>query len=196
MEAVAILTCVNERWSPQIGDPSVLGWLTVLAYAVAALLSARCARVQPEDRRFWQVLALLLAALCVNKQLDLQSAMTATARCIALAEGWYDDRRPFQIRVIKTIVAAGFLGLCVAIWHFRAALPRIRLAMVGTALLVTFVAVRAVGFHDVDTLIGLHVGPARMNWILELSGLVLITINAASVGLGVTFPPLPRRAPR
>ena len=28
-----------QRWSPQIGDPGVTGWLTVLAYALCAMLA-------------------------------------------------------------------------------------------------------------------------------------------------------------
>ena len=29
------------RWKPEIGDPTFMGWFTVVAYAVAALLAVR-----------------------------------------------------------------------------------------------------------------------------------------------------------
>ena len=39
--------------------------------------------------------ALLLAALCVNKQFDLQSLFTAIGREISHQGGWYERRRDF-----------------------------------------------------------------------------------------------------
>jgi hypothetical protein len=38
--------------------------------------------------------------------------------------------------------------------------------------------VRAVGFHHFDEVINFRVNDVRMNWVLELSGLVLISVNA------------------
>lgn len=74
-----LTACVAERWSPVIGDPQITGWVTVAAYVVAALMSA-AVWLRLKGRRgrvFWAMVALLLAALAVNKQLDLQSALTA-----------------------------------------------------------------------------------------------------------------------
>jgi hypothetical protein len=50
--------------------------------------------------------------------------------------------------------------------------------VLGFAFVLGFVVIRAVGFHDVDELINTQVMTVRVNWILELSGLVLILLAA------------------
>ncbi len=34
-----LVTCVFEFWSPKIGDPTAIGWLTVAVYALTAILA-------------------------------------------------------------------------------------------------------------------------------------------------------------
>ena len=94
-----ILGCTFETWSPGIGDPTVWGWLTVVIYAVATLVTAQVARVGPfprytrlKERVFWTCLALGLAALTVNKQLAQggrtirQTNMVMTTLCTAAGD--------------------------------------------------------------------------------------------------------------
>ena len=188
----ALLDCALARWSPRIGDPSAMGWLTVAAYAAAALLAVAAAVRVPAaaparrtERLFWMASAVALALLSVNKQLDLQSFLTAVGRCTAKAQGWYDDRRAMQRDVVL-----GLIGLCLAagavlLWRLRRTLRRTGPAAAGLVLIATFVLVRAVGFHHVDALIGLRVGGARVNWLLELGGLAVFTLGTlAALGRG------------
>ncbi len=83
-------SCALERWSPRIGDPSLMGWLTVGVYLLAGLValwvlaSARFpAATRGRERLFWLFVALILFFLAINKQLDLQSYLTAVGRCVA-----------------------------------------------------------------------------------------------------------------
>ena len=85
-----MIDCVLARWQPVIGDPTWQGWATVLVYlATMGLALAAVGRIGPGDGRhtreriFWLVTALGMAALAVNKQLDLQSALTAAGHCLA-----------------------------------------------------------------------------------------------------------------
>ena len=169
--------CISSRWSPEIGDPTLMGWLTVAAYAVAGVACLLTARRSLEPR-FWVILGLVMLALAVNKQLDLQSALTAMGRCISQMQGWYEERRAVQRRVIIGLIAAAVALMLLMLWAMRRNLGRVSLAIVGTAFVLGFVAVRAAGFHHVDTLINTTVGSARMNWVLELTGIVLILLNA------------------
>jgi hypothetical protein len=83
---------LNElRWRPEIGDPSFMGWFTVVAYGIVALLAARV-RLKGKDR-IWLAVTLGMAALCVNKQLDLQSLFTHIGRVASHHLGWYEQRR-------------------------------------------------------------------------------------------------------
>jgi len=191
-----ILTdCVFDRWSPGIGDPTVMGWVTVAAYGVAAILCfATFHRSGGKSVRFfWLVLAVLLAFLMINKQLDLQSALTAVGRCVSKMQGWYEERKPVQVLFIIGII---FASLIFGWVMFRAMRQHVRttwLAMVGLVFLLSFVAVRAIGFHDFDVFIGLRIYNIRMNWVLELGGITMIAANAAWL---ILFPKHEMRAPK
>jgi len=185
MEWRELVACIGEVWRPAIGDPHLMGWVTVGCYLGTAFLAVMVLGRGPFMRRrvraFWAVLAGIMLFLAVNKQLDLQSAMTAAGRCIAIAEGWYGDRRRVQVTVILGICAAGLVLVVLGFAALRHDLRRNAIAVAGLALVVSFVLVRAVGFHDVDALIGMSVADIRMNWLLELSGLVLISANAVAL---------------
>lgn len=173
-------TCVMTHWSPGIGDPDVTGWLTVLVYllcAVAAALTWHRLRDAP-GRGFWALMAGLMMLLAINKQLDLQSALTAAGRCLALAQGWYDQRQVVQTGFILVLLVVVILGMAWGSVRLRGQLARDGLALVGAAVLAAFVLVRAVGFHHVDALIGLHPLGVSANYLFENAGLLLIGVNA------------------
>lgn len=171
--------CVFDTWSPGIGDPSIGGWITVAGYILATLLTALVYwRRITRHQMFWFLLTVLLGLLALNKQLDLQSALTAIGRCVAQAQGWYEDRRIVQLGFI---LAVGLIGLVATIsiaWSLRRGLSQIWLALLGFAFLVTFVVIRAAGFHHVDHMIGTEFAGLRINWVLELSGIIMISLNA------------------
>jgi hypothetical protein len=55
-----------------------------------------------------------MAFLAANKQLDLQSLMTAADRGMTKAEGWYERRRPIQAIFIIAMALAGVAGVASA----------------------------------------------------------------------------------
>lgn len=178
-----VWTCFDDRWSPTIGDPSVMGWVTVAAYGLTALLTAKLAvsRSGAPERFFWLMLALLLAALTVNKQLDLQSALTAFARCLSKAQGWYENRKGVQTGFILGLLAASTIFLIALGLAMRRHLRRTWLAVLGACFLTGFVAIRAVGFHHFDVLIKSDFNGIRINWLLELGGIGLILANVIAL---------------
>lgn len=174
-----------------IGDPTALGWLTVIAYAGAALLCFRCYRLTlppavPSNRRphtplrrvFWLATTLMLLALGINKQLDLQVLVTASARALAKEEGWYQWRRPAQYAFVVFVATIGGVGLTTALWVFRKAGAWVQLAQLGVIILCTFVVVRAASFHHVDELLGTMIWIFSLNHVLELCGIGLISVAA------------------
>jgi hypothetical protein len=173
-----------QTWEPGIGDPTVLGWLTVVAYFYAAWLclqayrSARSLRAPGRLTAAWSLLTLLMIALGFNKQLDLQTLLTVVARRWALRGGWYERRRTVQVEFIETLAVCGVAALTAGAWLMRRHLREIGLAGFGAIFIVVFVLVRAASFHHVDSF--LHAGPGglRMNWILELGGIALIGVGA------------------
>ena len=182
-----ILICAHDAWSPGIGDPHIMGWITVVVYAACALAALQLSIRNPfhgpgawRERVFWAGVCALMLCLAVNKQLDLQSLMTAIGRCHAKLNGWYNERQAMQRGFIRALALGALLLALGTAWFLRASLCRNALAVLGLALVLSFVVIRAVGFHDVDKLISTDVMSIRVNWIFELSGLVLILLSALS----------------
>lgn len=171
-------------WRPGIGDPTFTGWLTVVAYFMAAWLCLRAARRSAASARatnaealIWTGLTCFLIVLGINKQLDLQSGLTAIGRALAKEQGWYRQRHQVQVLFIKTVAASAALVGAVALWLARRHLRRLGLALSGACMLLAFVVIRAASFHKVDRLIVTDFFGMRINAWLELGGI-------ATVGLG------------
>ncbi len=181
---VTTLRCAFTQWSPGLGDNNIVGWITVLVYLAAAILSARAARALggPEagrERVFWRIVAALLFFLAINKQLDLQSLFTMIGRCNAQLTGWYDMRRTIQRDFILAVGIAGVLAVGLLALLLRGILGRVWPALLGIGFVCGFVLIRAASFHDVDGLIGSWAMGLKVNWLLELPGPSLVAIVAA-----------------
>lgn len=185
MEHDSIAACIAARWFPTIGDPHLMGWLTVVLYALSAGLAALVLRregaVAGRARVFWWMILMAMAFLAVNKQLDLQSALTALGRCIALRDGWYDDRGPFQRRVLAMLGLAALAGVLAGLVALRGDLRRNLAALAGLGLVAGFVMMRAVGYHGFDALIETRIEGVRLNWVLEWIGPLMICANALAL---------------
>lgn len=170
------------RWSPGIGDPHFMGWVTAVSYLVCAVVAAFFATFlnQMEEKRecrFWMVITVLMLFLGVNKQLDLQSLFAEVGRQIALVQGWYPQRRVVQfsfIAVFVTILIGAFLWFAKA---YRDLFRRYLIASFGLLFLLGFVILRASAFHHIDEVIQYDLHGIKMNWVLELTGILLILVE-------------------
>src|SRR6218665_85264 len=142
------MATVDGRWTPGIGDPTVMGWVTVVAYLGATVLCALCA--MQESRRdggttkisratIWWVLTGIMLFLGINKQLDLQTWMTEIGRDMAHAQGWYEQRAKVQVAFIAVLGAGALLVMLWLVLAFRKASAEARLGLAGLAFLATFV---------------------------------------------------------
>lgn len=173
---------VDGEWRLGIGDPTLVGWLTVVAYFAAAFACYRRFRDAHRYARLrwnqptsgWLTLTVLLALLGINKQLDLQTWLTATARAMAVDQGWYEVRRIVQVIFIVGISAVGLVATIVAVVLARGPWRALRASLVGFVLIASYVAVRAASFHRVDMVIGYEVLGTRLNWVFELGGIACV----------------------
>jgi hypothetical protein len=195
------------HWRPGIGDPSFMGWLTVFAYLLVGWLCLRAFMVEKSGKprpyrqaipallrvlkrhwprppgparraALWLVMGSLLFALGVNKQLDLQSLVTDLGRVLAHDQGWYQQRRTVQIAFIAIVGLIGAIGLGGVVWLARGQLADFRLALGGMVFLCAFVLARASSFHHVDILIHTEFVGVQLNWLFELTGIVLVGVAA------------------
>ncbi|HYO98129.1 MAG TPA: hypothetical protein VER33_26675 [Polyangiaceae bacterium] len=167
-------------WSPGIGDPSVLGWLTVVLYIGTAgycWLVGRRLKLRSERLVFF-ALAAGLFALGINKQLDLQSALTEVGRILARRQDWYEQRAEFQKIFIVQVAVLALVGLGLIVWLTRASPLPTRAALAGAVLLSGFVVMRAASFHHVDLFIGAQWLGIRANWVLEIGGILAVLAAA------------------
>jgi hypothetical protein len=166
------------NWSPRIGDPSLLGWVTVAMYFVTTWLCWRVTAlpvaVTARERTVWRCIALLFLVLGVNKQLDIQTAVTEIGRIVAHHQGWYERRGPVQLAFVGIVAVVCLHIAAILLTHVRGAPAMARLALAGTTLVLGFVTIRAASFHHVDTLIGKSLLGFRWNWLLEIAGIAIV----------------------
>lgn len=173
-------TGIHGRWEPGIGDPTMIGWITVVAYGVAMALCYRCYRKMPpgKERRFWLGMTLVMTFLGINKQLDLQTWLTEFGRDMALEYGWYERRRMVQALFIGWLILLAVVSLQrLAVW-LKQLSRYARRAATGLVLLTLFVVIRATSFHHVDRMLGISLDGLRVNVILELGGVGVIVFAA------------------
>jgi hypothetical protein len=170
-------------WRPEIGDPSFMGWFTVAAYVACAIMAFLAARSRPGGERrsysFWSLVSLLMLLMAINKQLDLQSLLTEMGRQVARHQGWMEQRRTVQFWFIVCFGALSLAGFAGFVFAVRDLFKRFLLAFIGLFFLLSFIIIRAAGFHHFDEVLDARLLDLKMNWILELGG--IFTVLAAAV---------------
>lgn len=160
-------------------DPSPIAWFVVAAYlvgAAAAFLASRSPRRR--DARFWVGTALLLLLLGINKELDLQSVLTESARELARSFGWYEQRRLLQGLFLLALAGAGMALIVALARRLRGSSPPVQAAAAGIVLLFAFILLRAASFHHLDDWVTIDLAGIRSSWWLELAGIAVIAVSA------------------
>src|SRR5262245_54647951 len=130
----------------------------------------------PNERRAWRAISVLFLALGINKQLDLQTALTEAGRMLAHYQGWYEQRQFVQLVFIALVAMTCLIAaITLLLWVRNTPIPT-KLALIGTTMVLGYVLIRAASFHHVDRFIGRKILGLRGNWILEMSGIVLVLI--------------------
>ncbi len=170
---------VHPGWTPHISDPGYAAWLIVALYAFAAAQSWRAARAaSAPETGFWIILTLVFVALCVNKQLDLQTLLTQIGRDAARAQGWYKQRRAFQLGFIVTFATITLIGATAMLIRFRRSPFGLWLAAAGLSMQALFVVMRAASMHHADAFFRIRIGGFRLLVLLELPGIIAVIIAA------------------
>lgn len=148
--------CMSARWHVTIGDPTVAGWVVCALYAgaaVTAIVVLQRARFDQNHRRqtrvLWGTIAVVMAALALNKQLDLQSLLTALGRCLAQDQGWYEDRRLVQRDFMIALASLAAMAGGALFWMLRGSLRQNLLPLSGMAALASFIVIRGGHFFHI-----------------------------------------------
>lgn len=177
----------DGRWKPGIGDPTAMGWVTTIAYLVAAFFCLRSSFTVPRNtvplditkhRVFWVTLSGAMLLLAVNKQLDLQMWFWLTGRNIIIEMEWSHYRRPLQIASMITIAMIACAGLACFVWFTRGNDRGALIALTGVVFTVVFVIIRAMSQHHIDIVLGWSAVGVSVNWFLENGGILLVIVGA------------------
>jgi hypothetical protein len=148
--------CVSEDWQLSIGDPSFMGWAIATTYALAAVLAVIVLRRAPfapghssRERFLWVLIAGLMTAIALNKQLDLQTLTLTAGRCLSKEQGWYEDRRLVQRDFILVLIALATVVGGGIIWLLRGIVRHNLTALIGLAALAVFIVVRGGHFFHI-----------------------------------------------
>jgi len=173
------------NWPFPIEQQQLFMWGGLLLYVATAYVCWRVAQglrkfgtPRRTEARVWLTIACVFVALAVFRELDVQSVITEYWRSTARQQGWYSSRRNFQPIVILAIGTSFVLAAGVLMSNLEDMSPFARAALLGTLMLMAYVAVRVVSLHDVDVLAGQRVLGLRFAWIVELAAILSVLLSA------------------
>ncbi|UJR79814.1 hypothetical protein [Sandaracinus amylolyticus] len=163
-----------------LGDDTPLGWAITLAYAIGAGVTLHAARGVREvgARRFVVLSGLALAALAVNKQLDLQTLVFRAGRSATFTLGLYEQRDRLHVIFPVLVGAVLVVVLVLLAITLRRHVRALATMLVGWALLAAFVVVRVALFSHLVRVLGWTWLESAWPALLELGAITLIAIGA------------------
>jgi hypothetical protein len=142
------------NWRPGIGDPTIGGWVTVVLYFLACVSCWTTAgvvydRAGQGDMYAWRAISVAFFALGINKQLDLQTALTEWGRILAFAGGWYEQRQIVQVYFIIGVTVVSLIAALALLFWARRSPVQTWLAILGSIFVLGYVLIRAASFHHI-----------------------------------------------
>ncbi len=183
------------------GHLTALGWTTFALYLIAALLSFRAAFASSRRQRtaisqqsvvssqwssssgrIWVWLGVIMAALGLNKPLDLQTRLIELGRQTAGRENLSANRAGLHVLFFLGFMLLVFALLAAVRFRFSAEIGRfarrLPLAAGGCILVCAYIVIRAASIDRVDQMLGFDFERIHFLWLLEAGGLLLIMIQA------------------
>jgi hypothetical protein len=169
------------------GHLTALGWTTFALYLIAALLSFRAATVSRFRNsaalgRIWVGLGVILAALGLNKPLNLQTLLIQLGRQIAGAGHLLAFRAEFHVIFFLGFMLAIIAVLVLVMFRLRCQIGRfgrqLPLAAGGCVLVCAYIVIRVASIDRVDRMLGFDLERIPFLWLLEAGGLLLIIVQA------------------
>ena len=162
-------------------DPTISGWLIQVIYVLVSVSCWRTARKLALNRAcalrehyLWLLIATLFVALCICKQLGLETALTEAGRNLAFSEGWYNQRQVVQLAFVMLVTLSGIFAAIIFLKRTRNWPPSTLFALIGATFVVAYLILRAVSFHPVDQFIAGQILGLSWNWILQIGGIGVV----------------------
>lgn len=169
------------------GHLTWLGWMTFVLYLAAALLCFRTAkpcrsRETAGEGRVWSWLGVILAALGLNKPVDLQTLLIELGRHVAGDENLRAGSARLHVLFFLGFALVFIVLIVAVIIRGRTQMARFvrrqPLAAGGCVLICIYIVIRAVSITRMDLMLGFNFERIPFLWLLEAGGLALIIIQA------------------
>jgi len=166
--------CGFDDWMDIWGDPLLSGTIFMVAYGVTALLIFRAAHhAEVRERWYWRLCGFIFIFQFLNTNLDLHALVWTTGRCLAHAQGWYENRREVQvIFLIGLALLVVLVLLSILILFYRNMFNNILLTA-GVIVALGFTMVKGINYHNLEQFYGDEIGPFRVADFIEFCGIAL-----------------------
>lgn len=171
--------CGARDWWAFAGDPLISGSVFMLSYGLAAWQILRvAARSDGRERQYWRLCGWLFAFQVLNTNLDLHGMIFTTGRCLAKAQGWYEDRREVQMWLLFGLAMLIVLVLLLVLTLFARNIFGDLILTTGMVIALGFTLVKGINFHGLERYYAGLYGPFRGADLIELSGIALALLSA------------------
>ena len=169
------------------GHLTPLGWAMLTLYMGAALFAFRAAAASNSRNsvamgRVWICLGVILSALGLNKELDLQTLLIEFGRHVAHSEHLFAYRLKLYLVFFLGFMLAIIVLLTVVMLRFSSDIGifarQFPLAISGCGLICAYIVIRAALIDNVDLILGVGLKQIPFLWLLEAGGLLLIMVQA------------------
>ena len=175
------LVCGFDGWMEIWGDPIFTGTLFMLSYGLTGWMIFRAASdmTDKRERYYWRLCGALFIFQLANTNLDLHALIWTTGRCLAHAQGWYDDRRDIQLWVLIGLAILIAIILLIVLKLFYRNILRNLLLTLGVSVALGFTIVKGINFHALQQIYGIQLGQLRIAEFIEYSGIVIAFVGAS-----------------
>lgn len=172
--------CGIRDWSEFWGDPLLSGTIFMVSYLGAALaILAVARRSSGRERLYWRLCGWLFIFQVANTHLDLHGLVWTIGRCLAHAQGWYQNRQEVQILLLLGLAWVTVLLLLVVLAVFGRNIAGNLVLTLGVAIALGFTVVKGISYSALTGMVNRKVGPFPIADYIEYSGIVLATLAAA-----------------
>lgn len=152
------------------------------AAAVAAYLYHRQEELSKHSQlgKLYLTVTLVLCVLAFMHLMNLGGDVADNVRTVAKQGGWYGDRRPMQAKLILFVTGISVIGLGGLLIKFKQIIKPVLPIVLALCGCLTFTLIKTISLHQVDAILAMHVGPARLGaWIhFLLYGSVIVSLLA------------------
>lgn len=127
---------------------------------------------------FWKLTIALLVVLCLDALVGLGGFLAMFGRQSAKLDGWYSERRPYQVIASMAVTGACFGGAGWLSWKYRELSLSYRWAIFGTSYLLWLAMLHTISLHHVDAVFAFHLGLVGAYWFMVNAGIVCVGLAA------------------